>query len=862
MKKGKIIAKLGFLFIAGLVLGSHEARADESVTAEYSNDQLSVVLKNNSPKLMAAVWGEENGQNDIRWYSMNHDGEYAKLATSLASHHESGNYQVHIYDFQTGSPVFVAATQLSVDLNVTGQTQVTNVNDETGSYQVTFTPTKNANLIKEVYVPSWTAKDGQNDVVWHKAVKNGDVWQVTIDSSEHNYETGEYISHVYVQDISGSMQIMDHFSQNVNATQSLELSALPSTNQMAVALSLDNYRTANPNLKFAVWGEKDGQNDIQWLTPQQSGNRWLVNMDVPTHHETGKYQVHVYDFKTGKPKLVTTTTFELSPITSTDIQVINQDDDNQTFDITFPKVESPAGITGVKVAVWSEESGQDDLHWYDAQLNGDQYQVHVDTANHKDSIGTYHIHAYASDNRRLFQIVGFTEIKVNDSNAAPSIQANVNGDQESVTVTLKHWRKGGEVLLPTWGDKGGQNDIQWYQAEKIGQSTWRGTVHLGNHMELGKYEVHAYSRENGKMNFIANQTFDVQKIKSNFLTFEQKDSNAATFVAKLNNVLADKPLKGVRFAVWTDHKGQDDLKWYQASKNNHSYQVKIDARNHNYESGQYVVHAYLDYQDGSSQLVTYTNTDFKVNGRRYQNPAPYYQIVDKINIGNSGYNISYGFEGLKVAKVIQKLGAGTYVGMGGAFFGPRTQAAVRNFQARSGLPVNGVVDLRTWKAMGLSESDWYNVGSYVSPMRVNRNSSRQDHIEAMISRAYDYLGDPYVIGASGAPGLGLDCSGLVMQGLFAAGLDMSPINPIRHAQPGYEYESRNMWASPKLMKVPYANRQRGDLIFYHDGNGVVIHVAIYLGNNRVIESWPNSVMVSAVVDGKHPYILGVGRPFI
>ena len=53
-----------------------------------------------------------------------------------------------------------------------------------------------------------------------------------------------------------------------------------------------------------------------------------------------------------------------------------------------------------------------------------------------------------------------------------------------------------------------------------------------------------------------------------------------------------------------------------------------------------------------------------------------------------------------MAKVIQKLGAGTYVGMGGAFFGPRTQAAVRNFQARSGLPVNGVVDLRTWKAMG------------------------------------------------------------------------------------------------------------------------------------------------------------------
>lgn len=46
----------------------------------------------------------------------------------------------------------------------------------------------------------------------------------------------------------------------------------------------------------------------------------------------------------------------------------------------------------------------------------------------------------------------------------------------------------------------------------------------------------------------------------------------------------------------------------------------------------------------------------------------------------------------------------------------------------------------------------------------------------MIRRAYDYLGNDYVIGASGAPGLGIDCSGLVMQALYAAGLDTSPIN--------------------------------------------------------------------------------------
>ena len=172
------------------------------------------------------------------------------------------------------------------------------------------------------------------------------------------------------------------------------------------------------------------------------------------------------------------------------------------------------------------------------------------------------------------------------------------------------------------------------------------------------------------------------------------------------------------------------------------------------------------------------------------------------------------------------------------------------------------MDLNTWLAMGFTENDWYNLGAYVHPMKVNKNSTRSDHIEAMISTAYEYLGDPYVIGASGAPGLGLDCSGLVMQALYSAGIDTSPINPVRHASPGYEYESANMWASSKFKKVSWSERQRGDLIFYQNSSGAVIHVAIYLGNNQVIESWPNQVVVWPVQNGQRSNIKGVVRPFV
>ena len=90
---------------------------------------------------------------------------------------------------------------------------------------------------------------------------------------------------------------------------------------------------------------------------------------------------------------------------------------------------------------------------------------------------------------------------------------------------------------------------------------------------------------------------------------------------------------------------------------------------------------------------------------------------------------------------------------------------------------------------------------------------------------------------------------------------MSDINPISHAQPGHEYESRNMWASSKFLHVPYSERQRGDLIFYQGSGGIVIHVAIYLGNNQVIESWPNQVVVWPIIVDARSNVKGVIRPF-
>ena len=235
----------------------------------------------------------------------------------------------------------------------------------------------------------------------------------------------------------------------------------------------------------------------------------------------------------------------------------------------------------------------------------------------------------------------------------------------------------------------------------------------------------------------------------------------------------------------------------------------------------------------------------------------------KKNLPGADYSCGIGFEGLRVKRVIQALDLKETTGMGGAYYDETVQEAVSEFQKNNGLKVTGEVDLKTWKALGFTEEEWQLCGSYRSPAQVNAGASREEKIEAMIARAYDYLGDPYVIGASGPPGdqYGLDCSGLVMQALYAADVAMSDINPVSHAQPGHEYESRNIWNSDYFTVVDYEERQRGDLIFYCNKEGIVIHIAIYLGDDQVIESWPNDVQVSPVIDNRHSNIKGVKRVF-
>ncbi|WP_125763277.1 peptidoglycan-binding protein [Companilactobacillus hulinensis] len=254
------------------------------------------------------------------------------------------------------------------------------------------------------------------------------------------------------------------------------------------------------------------------------------------------------------------------------------------------------------------------------------------------------------------------------------------------------------------------------------------------------------------------------------------------------------------------------------------------------------------------------NSDDATTAAAYQNPAGWLQIQNsqiQPSGGAVGYDLYNGVEGIKTWLVRRYFGYSN----SHTIYDGSVASSVRSLQSRKGLPVTGVVNLATWKAMGYSEADWYGIDSYIAPLQTNMTSTRSDHVEAMINQAYKYMGKPWITGAASMPGYGVDCSGLVTQALYASGIDSAPISNIQHAQPGHEWNSRDYWADSRIPRINFNNRARGDLIFFADpSTGVVWHVGILLNRDTMIESWPFAVQVHSIYSSRGT-IVGVKRVF-
>lgn len=63
--------------------------------------------------------------------------------------------------------------------------------------------------ISELQVPTWTDQSGQDDLIWYSALQWSGDWYCTINTVDHNSESGVYQSHFYVVGTNGQKEYLD-----------------------------------------------------------------------------------------------------------------------------------------------------------------------------------------------------------------------------------------------------------------------------------------------------------------------------------------------------------------------------------------------------------------------------------------------------------------------------------------------------------------------------------------------------------------------------------------------------------------------------------------------------------------------------
>lgn len=403
-------------------------------------------------------------------------------------------------------------------------------------------------------------------------------------------------------------------------------------------------------ISFAVWSTAD-QNDLFWYTIENTGNKdYTAMLRLENHkYNYGKYYVDVYARDiTGKKHYIggTTCTFALPEAKMT----VEADSVQKNYSVKIENVPA-TGVKEVRVAVWSQKDGQNDLLWYTATKKSQGvYFVNVPVSNHKTA-GLYYADAYVVGSNQEKKFFAGTRFQVDDISQA-SVQIEqlncAKGTFQAVIKDVKAVSGIQKIEVPVWSQSD-QSDLKWYVAEKQNNGSYVAYIDIANHnYRYTKYFVDVYATaQNGIKKYVGGKLVNVNFPITDVKVTANSNETIYTFKSEVINAVL-KPSQ-VKVAVWSQKGGQDDLRWYYATKNAEGlYTVPIPIKNHKTD-GMYYADMYV---------VTQNQMQYAAGGTRFHVTKP---SVEQIEIKNkndgagtfevvfSGISSKSGVENIKVA---------------------------------------------------------------------------------------------------------------------------------------------------------------------------------------------------------------------
>ena len=542
----------------------------------------------------------------------------------------------HVFDHSvdyTGR--FTANASAEVDAtqgNLSGTISIVNNNPTVGSFDVVISNVKAPNGVETVSVPIWSEINGQDDIIWYTANRqNNGTYTVNVKASAHKNSTGLYNIHLYYVQKDGQLTGVGGTTTQVFIGKTPEQlkpkASFAIENNNAKAGTFDAVIT-NISAPLGVkevlvpsWSLENGQDDLIWhKATKQTDGSYRVTIKASEHKgNKGNYRADAYIVDNSNnrhyiaEKVVSVDYARPSGV----LTIENNNTAAGTFDAVVRNIVAPTGLKEVLVPSWSLVGGQDDLIWHKATRQADgSYRVTIKATDHKNSTGKYRADAYLVDdsNKRFYLTEKVVEVSQTRPSASLFIENN-NADLGTFDAVIRNIVAPNgvkEVLVPSWSLVNGQDDLVWHKASRQSDGSYRVTIKASEHKNsLGNYRADVYIVDNANQRHYVTETIvDVKHNKPvGTISVVNNNNDTGTFDVIISDVYGSKGVRTVQVPIWSEKDGQDDIRWYEATRQaNGTYTVNVQATNHKNSTGLYNIHLYYILNDGSQVGVGGTTT--------------------------------------------------------------------------------------------------------------------------------------------------------------------------------------------------------------------------------------------------------------
>ena len=541
--------------------------------------------------------------------------------------------------------------------SLSGKIDIVNNDTMTGRFDVVISNVKAPNGVRTVSVPIWSETGGQDDLVWYTANRQANgTYTVNVKAADHKNSTGLYNVHLYYVQNNGQMTGVGGTTTTVaigkkNQTPvSADLTIAKSEKDGTFTITAKNLQGFDgyKEVKIPFWSHANGMKDIIWYTPtRQADGSYTVTAKASDHENAdGKYEAQVFyvDAK-GQNKFVKKAFIDYTASKPSADLTITKSEKDGTFTITAKNLQGFDGYKEVKIPFWSHANGMKDIIWYTPTRQADgSYTVTAKASDHENADGKYEAQVFYVDANGQNKFVKKAFIDYTASKPSADLTITKSEKDGTFTITAKNLQGFDgykEVKIPFWSHANGMKDIIWYTPTLQADGSYTVTAKASDHENAdGKYEAQVfYVDAQGQNKFVKKAFIDYknQSRPTGTLLIQNNNKDTGTFDVIIKDVYSPKGVQTVQVPTWSDKDGQDDIRWYEATRQaNGDYKVSVKASDHKNSTGKYHVHLYYIQNDGSRIGIGTTTTDVEVRNAMTKTQA----AIKNVNATNGTYTVA------------------------------------------------------------------------------------------------------------------------------------------------------------------------------------------------------------------------------